>query len=86
MKAHKKQAQQTTPPKKDKDQHFFDVANLDKLSPEERKNALRRIIKAAEGDEEAVLTKDDFLKALKKATRPVSPKASPVKGKRKTSA
>jgi hypothetical protein len=35
--------------------------------------------------EECVLTKEDFLKALKKATRPVSPKASPVKGKKKTS-
>ena len=34
---------------------------------------------------EVVLTKDDFLKALKKATRPV-PKASHGKGKRKTSA
>jgi hypothetical protein len=36
--------------------------------------------------QESVFTKEDFLKALKKATRPVAPKASPVKGKRKTSA
>lgn len=35
--------------------------------------------------EEAVLTKDDFLKALKKVTRPVSPKVSRGKGKKKTS-
>jgi hypothetical protein len=81
-----KQTNKTTPPKKDKDQHFFDVANLDKLSPEERKKVLGNIVDTMEEDEEAVLTKDDFLKALKKATRPVSPKASPVKGKKKTSA
>jgi hypothetical protein len=33
---------------------------------------------------ERVLTKDEFLKALKKATRPIPPKASPSKGKSKT--
>ena len=32
-----------------------------------------------------VLTKEDFLKALKKATRPILPKASRGKGKLKTS-
>jgi len=32
-----------------------------------------------------VFTKEDFLKALKKATRPIRPKASPSKGKSKTS-
>lgn len=35
--------------------------------------------------EKSVFTKDDFLKALKKATRPIKPKASPSKGKKKTS-
>ena len=30
---------------------------------------------------EAVLTKDEFLQTLKKVTRPISPKASPSKGK-----
>lgn len=35
---------------------------------------------------ESVLTKEDFLKALKKATRPLKPKASHGKGKSKTSA
>jgi len=38
--------------KKGEDRHFFDVANLDKLSPEERKNVLRRIINVAEGNTE----------------------------------
>ena len=32
-----------------------------------------------------VFTKEDFLKALKKATRPIRPKVSPSKGKSKTS-
>lgn len=32
-----------------------------------------------------VFTKEDFLKALKKATRPLLPKASRGKGKKKTS-
>ncbi len=36
--------------------------------------------------EEFVFTREDFLKALKKATRPLAPKASHVKEKRKTSA
>lgn len=35
--------------------------------------------------EKSVLTKEDFLKALKKATRPIQPKASHGKGKSKTS-
>lgn len=34
---------------------------------------------------EAVLTKDEFLQTLKKVTRPISPKASPSKGKSGTS-
>ncbi len=37
-------------------------------------------------DNKEVFTKEDFLEALKKATRPIAPKASPVKEKRKTSA
>lgn len=37
-------------------------------------------------NKETVFTKEDFLKALKKATRPVTkPKALPSKGKSKTS-
>ena len=32
-----------------------------------------------------VFTKEDFLKALKKATRPITRKVSPSKGKSKTS-
>lgn len=35
--------------------------------------------------QEAVLTKDEFLQTLKKVTRPISPKASPEKGKSGTS-
>jgi hypothetical protein len=35
--------------------------------------------------EEAVLTKNDFLKTLKKVTRPLKPKASRGKGKKGTS-
>jgi hypothetical protein len=34
---------------------------------------------------EEVFTKEDFFKALKKATRPLKPKASRGKGKKKTS-
>lgn len=34
---------------------------------------------------EAVFTKEDFMKALKKATRPIVRKVSPSKGKKKTS-
>jgi hypothetical protein len=37
-------------------------------------------------EKEVVFTKDDFMKALKKATRPILPKVSPVKGKKETSA
>ena len=36
-------------------------------------------------EKEEVFTKEDFFKALKKATRPLKPKASRGKGKRKTS-
>ena len=36
-------------------------------------------------EKKEVLTKEDFLKALKKATRPLSPKPSRGKGKSKTS-
>jgi hypothetical protein len=36
--------------------------------------------------EESIFTKEDFLRDLKKATRPLAPKASRVKEKRKTSA
>lgn len=36
-------------------------------------------------EKKEVLTKEDFLKALKKATRPIPPKALPSKGKSKTS-
>jgi hypothetical protein len=36
-------------------------------------------------EKKEVFTKEDFLKALKKATRPIQPKASPSKGKKKTS-
>ena len=81
-----KKTNKPTSPKKDKDQHFFNVENLDKLSPDDRKNVLRRIIKAAEGNEEAVLTKDDFLKSLNKVILTVKVPKSPVKGKKKTSA
>ena len=43
--------------------------------------------KSAKKQEEKkeVFTKEDFLKALKKATRPLKPKASHGKGKKKTS-
>ena len=34
---------------------------------------------------EEVFTKEDFFKALKKATRPLKPKVSHGKGKKKTS-
>jgi len=36
-------------------------------------------------EKKEVFTKEDFLKALKKATRPLTPKASRGKGKSKTS-
>jgi hypothetical protein len=36
-------------------------------------------------EKKEVLTKEDFLKALKKASRPLKPKASRGKGKKKTS-
>lgn len=36
-------------------------------------------------EKKEVLTKEDFLKALKKATRPLKPKVSPSKEKSKTS-
>ena len=42
--------------------------------------------KTTTNKEEVVMTKEDFLKALKKATRPVKPKPVPVTGKKKTSA
>ena len=45
---------------------------------------MRKNNKKEEKKEEA-LTKEDFLKALKKATRPITPKASHGKGKSKTS-
>jgi hypothetical protein len=45
----------------------------------------KKSIKKTTPKEEAVLPREDFLKALKKATRPVQ-KASHGKGKRKTSA
>ena len=41
--------------------------------------------KAKTPPKESVFTKDDFMKALKKATRPIQRKVSPSKGKRKTS-
>ena len=36
-------------------------------------------------EQKEVFTKEDFLKSLKKATRPILPKVSRGKGKRKTS-
>ena len=41
--------------------------------------------KKAKDEKKEVFTKEDFLKALKKATRPIQPKASRGKGKSKTS-
>lgn len=41
--------------------------------------------KPKEEKKEETFTKEDFLKALKKVTRPVLPKASRGKGKKKTS-
>jgi hypothetical protein len=35
--------------------------------------------------EETIYTKEDFLKALRKVTRPISPKSKPVKAGTKTS-
>ena len=46
---------------------------------------IKKVVKNTKNDQKETLTKEDFLKALKKATRPV-PKAAPVKGKKKTSA
>jgi hypothetical protein len=41
--------------------------------------------KKQKDEKKEVFTKEDFLKALKKATRPILPKASRGKGKKKTS-
>lgn len=41
--------------------------------------------KQPKDEKKEVFTKEDFLKALKKATRPILPKASRGKGKSKTS-
>jgi hypothetical protein len=41
--------------------------------------------KKKEQKKEEIFTKEDFLKALKKATRPITRKVSPSKGKKKTS-
>jgi len=42
-------------------------------------------LKTKTSSEKDVFTKEDFLKALRKATRPLSPKPSPEKVKPKTS-
>lgn len=36
-------------------------------------------------EKKEVLTKEDFMRALKKVTRPIQPKASREKGKKRTS-
>lgn len=41
--------------------------------------------KKQKDEKKEVFTKEDFLKALKKATRPLTRKVSPSKGKKKTS-
>lgn len=55
------------------------MKNQSKNQSKEKKDEKKKV------EQKKVFTKEDFLKALKKATRPIQPKVSHRKGKSKTS-